>query len=87
MNDMNVLDKLEIQQVGQTSHLRNATEYQHTSHSVVRGRYFLCISLVYSLQQVDAMPCVIFHYEVSVREIRDASQGNSPCILLDSYEF
>lgn len=75
MNDVNVLDKLEIQQVGQTSHLRNVTEYQHTNHSVLRGRYFLCINLVYSLQQADAMPCVIFHYEVSVREIRDASQG------------
>lgn len=87
MNDTNVLDKLEIQQVGQTSHLRNTTEYQNTSHSALQGRYLLCINLVYSLQQVDAMPCVVFHYDVSVREIKDASQGTSPCVLLKSYIF
>lgn len=35
MNDMNVLDKLEIQQVGQTSHLRNTTGYQCITRKIL----------------------------------------------------
>lgn len=32
---MNVLDKLEIQQVGQTSHSRNTTEYQCITRKIL----------------------------------------------------
>lgn len=38
VSDMNVLDKLEIQQVGQTSHFKNATEFHHASRSALQGR-------------------------------------------------
>jgi len=57
------------------------------ANSPLTGYYEGDTFFVYSLQRADAMPRVIFRYEVSVREISDASQATSPCRPLQTYVF